>query len=378
MKVAIMQDSKKLISLYDKISQFTEYVLIDSFEDLKKEKKIRYVMAEQREMVAADLTQIRSSFPDIQILILSDKIDPFFEKSCLVHDILYLFEPWEESKCVQLIQQNWFNQLQKNEYQNVIAINGTHRCNGVTQTALSLGHVIGGLGLKTIVIGLNPYSPGEYPKVTGTYSFDMIYNLIENQVITDGEALLPYLTKLDYFNYLVGNRDLYKALTYQPEVIQQLIDIAKSYFNVVILDVGAHYDSYMAKVALENSNTHVLISTQEYQAGTEFNRWKDQILSHFNYFPKSTYQVVNKYATRAIIQSKQLESTLQIPVLTEIPYFPESNDAILTEGILYFADYKPYVRSIDGLARALVSEIIPDETRTVKKGILSRFVGSVM
>lgn len=378
MKVAIIGTSTKLKNLFDRLLQFNEYVSVENFDELKKEKKIRYVFSERGDLVAADLNQIRLNFPDVKILILSKTEDQFFEKTCLVHDILYLNESMGEMKCVELIQKKWFNQVQKNEYHNVIAIHGTHRSTGVTQTALSLGHVIGGLGLKTLVIGLNPFSPGEYPSVTGTYSFETIYELVENQVINDGETLLPYLSDLDYFKYLIGNRDFYKALTFQPEPIQRLIDIAKEYFNIVILDVGAFYDSFMAKVALESSNTHVLISTQEHQATEEYIRWKNQILSLFDCTPKSHYQVVNKYASKAIIQSKQLESTLQIPVLTEIPHFPESADAIMTEGILYFADYKPYYRAIDGLARALVGEVIPDEPKPVKKGLLSRLVGSVV
>lgn len=372
MKVAITNNSNKLISLFHKIPQFEEYILFDSFEDLKKEKKVRYIFAEQNDLVAADLAQIRASFPNSKILILSKSEDPFFEKTCLVHEILLLIESWEEERCVQLIQHNWFGQLQRSKYKNVFAIFGTHRCTGVTQTALSLGNVIGGLNLKTLVIGLNPYSSGEYPGIKATYSFDMIYDLVENDVIKDGETLLPYLTKLEYCYYLVGNRDLYKALTFQPEPIMKLIDYAKDYFNVVLLDVGAFFDSYMAKIALENSNTHILISTQEQQAIDEFTRWNEQILSRFNYYPKSSYQIVNKYASRAIIQSKSLEEALKIPVLAEIPYFPESNDAVVTEGILYNSDFKPYVKAIDGIARVLVNEVIPDE-RQHNRSFLSRF-----
>lgn len=358
MKIAIVQpnESSEKIVLYTK--QFTESVKVDSLEELKKEKKVEVIVTNQGDLKHSDISQLRSDFASKKILIITDSIDPFFEKICIAHDVLLISEEWSEREQLDTIQRVWFNLEEQTEYHNVIAIHGSHRQVGVTQTALSIGHTMGTLNYKVLVIGLNPYNPGEDLKTKSTYSFDQVYDLIQSNVINDGPSLLPYLEEYPHFHYLLGNRDFYRAQNFEKQPVQQLIQYAKDYFQVVILDIGAFYDSYLPLTGLELSNTHILVSSQEQYSLDEYKRWNDQVLSRFEFKPKLRYQVVNKYASKAIITNTHLEEKNEIPILTQVPFFPEANDSLIEDGLLCNAEYKPYNKAIEGIAKVIGDEIL--------------------
>lgn len=358
MKVAIIQPTDELENLVLFTRQFSSKIEVQSVDDVVKDKKIDVIIMNQNELEPSNVIQLRATFPTKKILIVSNQIDSFFEKSCVAHNILLLSNEWTQREQLDHIQKSWFGLEEQTEYHNVVAVSGSHRQVGVTQVALSLGNALGSFNYKTLVIGLNPYNPGEDSKRHATYSFDQIYELIQSNVITTGESLVPYLEKYDHFYYLTGNRDYYKALSFEGKTVERLIDIAKEHFQAVVLDIGAFYDSYLPLTGLQMSNTHILVSSQEQFSIDEYNRWNEQVLSRFEFHPKTRYQVVNKYASKAILTTKQLEEKLEIPVLTQIPFFPEANDALIEDGILYFSEHSPYNKVIDGIARVIGDEIL--------------------
>ncbi|MEK5217706.1 hypothetical protein [Psychrobacillus sp. FSL H8-0487] len=358
MKVAIVQPNEILTKLVLCTRQFTSSVEIMNLEDVGKEKKLDVLIMEHQGLTPTDIIQLRQQFQSMKILIVAEQIDTFFEKSCIAHDILLISNEMSQREQLDTIQKAWFGLEEQTEYHNVVAVYGTHRQVGVTQTALSIGNALGSFNHKTLVIGLNPYNPGEDTKKPATYSFDQIYDLVQSNVINSGETLIPYLEKYDHFYYLTGNRDFYKALSFDGKTVEQLIRLAKEHFQAVVLDIGSFYDSYLPLTGLQMSNTHILVSSQEQLSIDEFSRWQEQVLSRFDFYPKTSYQVVNKYASKAILTSKHLEEKLELPILTQIPFFPESNDALIEDGILYLSEYAPYNKVIDGIARAIGDEIL--------------------
>lgn len=357
MKVAVVKPTESLKDLILRTRQFAESIEIMNVEEIVKDRKIDVILMNQNDLKTNDIIQMRNQFVSKKILIQTEKLDAFFEKSCIAHDVLLISEEWSLRERIDHIQKSWFGLEEQTEYHNVVAVYGTHRQVGVTQTALSIGNVLGSFNYKTLVIGLNPYNPGEDSTRPPAYSFEQIYDLIESNVINTGEALLPYLEKYDNFYYLTGNRDKYKALAFEEKPVERLIHLTKDYFQAVVLDVGSFYDSYLPLTGLRMSNTHILVSSQEQISLDEFKSWKEQILNRFEFHPKTSYQVVNKYASKAILTGKHLEEKLELPILTQIPFFPEANDALIEDGTLFNADYTPYNKVIEGIGRAIGDEI---------------------
>lgn len=376
MKVAIIGPTEPLKNLVLFTRQFSSQVECNSFEEVIKDKKVDVLLTERGSLQANDIIQLRSQFPAKKIIVLADVFDPFFEKSCLAHDVLLLSKEWSEREQLNVIQKQWFGLEEQTEYHNVIAIHGTHRQVGTTQVALSVGHTLGSFNYKTLVIGLNPFNSMDDHKRKDGYSLDQVYELIQSNVITDGQSLIPYLEKYDSFYHLPSNRDFYKALTFEEKTISTLIHIAKEHFQAVILDVGGFYDSFLTLTGMKLSNTHILISSQEQQSLDEYERWNEQILSRFEFFPKTKYQVINKFGSKSIITMTLLQEKLEVPVLTHIPYFPEANDAIVEDGILYFSEYKPFNKAIDGIAKAIGDELTAASNNGKEgKGLLSALFG---
>ncbi|MFS0783394.1 hypothetical protein [Bacillus sp. 1P06AnD] len=357
MKTAIVNANEGLKRIVSHTLQFEECMEVRSLEELQKHKKMEVIVLEQCELNAMDIIQLRETFPSQKILVVADEIDAFFEKSCVAHDILLVSKEWAERDQLKVIQKSWFGLEEQTEYHNVVVFKGTHRQVGVTQLALSTGLAISRLNYKTLVIGLNPYNPGEIVTSPATYSFDQVYDLLQTNVINGGESLLPYLEKVENLYYLPGNRDYYKAAQYEGAAVERLIHYAKEYFDIVLLDVGAFYDSYLPLTALQMSNTHILVSSQEQLSIDEYKRWNEQVLNRFAFFPKTTYQIINKFATKAILTAKHLEEKQGVPLLMQVPYFPEANDAEIEDGILYLSEYAPFVKAIDGLAKTIGNEI---------------------
>ena len=359
MKVAIYQPSELLKRIALLTSQFDDPDLeIQSLDDLGKERRVEALLLERGDMSAHDVLLLREKFPLLKILIIYDEYDEFFNKSCITHDVHSLSKQIGEKEILRILQVEWFGLEEATEFQNVVAIHGTHRQVGTTQIALSIGNTLAELNYKVAVLGLNPYNPGELRPYKTKYSLDQVYDLLEGGVIKNGDDLKKYMLEIGKLHYLVGNADFYKSPQFEKEPIEHLIDVAKSYFDVVVLDVGSFYDSFLAITALERSNTHILVATQENLSINEYNRWKKQFLSRFSFHPKNSYMVVNKYASNAIITPKQLEQTHNTNLLAQIPYFPEAADAEYEEGILSRAGYKAYFKVIEGLAKSVANDVM--------------------
>lgn len=362
------EDLKRLVLFTQQLQEDVVFSTVE--EALKNQKKFQVLFIEKGDYTFSDVIELRKSFPTQKICMLGSGSDEVFTKTCLAQDILYLDNEKSERERLDIIQKVWYGLQEQAEYQNVVALHGTHRQVGVTQLALSLGHTLGDWNHSPIVIGLNPYNPGEYPELKAAYSFEQIYDLVKSNVIEDGEGLMQYLTKIDSFYYLVGNRDFYKAGEFEKDIVAKIIDIAKEKFDLVILDVGSFYDSYLPLMGLQMSNTHILVSSQEFISLDEYQRWYDQVLSRFPLHPKTTLQVVSKFASKAVITPKQLEEQHGVPVVAHIPFFPEANDAIFEDGILTLAGYKPYSKVIDGVAKTIVGEVsATNYSHTQKKGL---------
>lgn len=356
MKTAIVKPTEELRKLISFTQQLEEYLEVQSIEELEKDKKAVVIALDRGDLTPIDIIDLRGKFPRQRILMMFSDRDTLFENACIAHDVLLIPSEWTLRQQLDTIQKEWFGLEEQTEYHNVVAFHGTHRQVGVTQTALSVGNILGTFNLKTVVLGLNPYNPGEIINQKGSYSFDQIYDLLVGNLITDGQSLLPYLLKKNDFYYLTGNMDYYKAPEYEKEAVEKLINICKEYFDVVILDIGAFYDNLLPLTALEMSNTHILVSSQEQLSIDDYKRWDEQVLSRFEFFPKARYLVVNKYGSKGIITAKHLEEKLSVPLLLHIPFFPEANDAEIEEGILVLSEFSPYRKAIVGLAKTVSNE----------------------
>ncbi|MYL35483.1 hypothetical protein GLW08_20485 [Pontibacillus yanchengensis] len=366
MRVGVHSSRANITQTLESIPSIQAVQEFSSIDELKKDKKVKAILLDQNGFNTQDLLSFREVFPNHHFIILMKEKDEFFEKSCIAHDIKPVFNDIRDDELKNIIQTSWFKEKENTDNDHVIAIRGTHRQCGTTQTSLSLARSFAAYNRRVAVVGLNPYNPGYVRGLDNKYSLDYIYDHLESDVIRDAETLMKYMDESHGVHYLPGNSDLYKAPSFKETPIKRMIQYLKREFDIVILDVGSFYDSFLAMTALKEAGTHILIATQEVISLNEYQRWNEQIIDKFDLELPSSYLVVNKYATNAIITPKHISETLDIPMISHIPFFPEAADAEYEDGVLYDTIFKPYNRAIDGIAKALNQELVSEGKKANK------------
>ncbi len=366
MQIALKTKRQNISELFQDSPYIEDTLNINEISEIAKNKKVKGVIFDREEHTSHDILEFREQFPDINAIVLQDQEDELFKKSCLAHNIQVLLSDVEDEILLGVINEEWFGASHQGPEVNIIAVRGTHRQAGTTQTSLSMARSIAAYDHKAAVVGLNPYNPGSLPNLDEKYSLDQVYDLLESGVIKDSESLMKYFIDVDGFYYLVGNKDLYRALSFKREPIDYMISLLKENFDTIIFDVGSFFDSYLAMTGLQQAQTHILVGTQEWCSISDYKRWQEQYLTAFDLEPDHSYLIVNKYSAHAIISPKQLEESVDIGVLSYIPFFPESADAEYDDGILFDTNYKPYNKAINGIVKALIEDI--DESKRKKNG----------
>lgn len=364
MNIGYLGKNKQVLQWFKEIEEIKEVTVFTSVDELKAS-KIEHFYLEKEEYQSLDFFNIREKKPHAELLLLIEEGDDFGRNICVTHDITPIENTMEEANFKKLIRLKWFGKGDASLYKNVIAISGTHRGAGTTQISFALAQSLFELNTKSLVIGCNPYNPGEVPNVPMQHSLDTVYQYLENGVINDFEGIKKYFSEVGNFTYLMGNRNYYMAPEIKREPILKLIEIVKPHFDHIILDVGSFYDNYMPITALQCSDTHFLVATQEDVSTKEYIRWKEQVLDAFDFNPTHQYLVVNKFKNESVKTLKQIEEQLQSTPLSVIPYFPDAFDTEIENGFLYNAGYKAFNRGIIGIARLMVNNLIdvPKESK---------------
>ncbi|WP_214483770.1 hypothetical protein [Bacillus sp. SM2101] len=375
MKVAIYSENNILLQVLESISFINEVVSIESLDELSNQKlKIKAVLMDQNGITSPDLLAFREKHPKIKVVMMCDTDDAFFKKACITHSMIPIDVTEDESTIKSIIESEWFKVELRSSYKNVIAVHGTHRQVGVTQTTLSIARIMREYNYSVCVVGLNPYNPGEIADVTNQYSLDYIYPSLQNNVLKSFEELKAYMNDVDGFDYIIGNRDFYRAPEFEGEPIKLLIDSVKDHYDVVLLDCGSHYDNFLPITGLQLADTHLLVASQEFIATNEYNRWKSQILSTLQLKPTHSHLIINKYASNATITAKQLQDELEVSYLGEIPFFPEAADAQIESGYLGNVEFKPYKNAVISISKALIGEV-KEQQQVNKKNKRKLFSG---
>lgn len=213
----------------------------------------------------------------------------------------------------------------------VITILGTHAQTGVTATALSLAHALiegSGRSIKVGVLGFNCHAPGDvFMHYTGSFLNELH---AQTDVLTTLE-LERHMYKHDYrFAYLAGNADMTKKYRYPTSAAEQIINVAKQLFDVVILDAGASVDNNLCLQALLMADMRVVMTTNQPSAVRQWGRQRE-ILQFVA--PNLSYTLLANKVKRES-EAKDLAQQLQLPLLGWLPVVDRAFDCEREERLL--------------------------------------------
>lgn len=369
MKIATIS---KRSELFNNLSNDFNFVFFENIEELKKSKRISYLIMDGDELTSTDLLTIRDDFPKMKIILLINKgEDTFFEKACITHDIVTISKNVDSDDLKTCLETQWFDKKSDPE-NNVIAIMGTHSQVGVTHTALSIAKVMSEYNVRAVVIGLNPYNPGIVPKLESKPTLDQLYPLLESGAVVDEKGIANFLNEIDGFYYLPGNTDFYRSPSYKGEPVEDLVQILKKVYDYVILDCGSFYDNFLPITGLRIADTHLLIGSQEYDSINLFKTWEARILSKINIQAKTKHMILNKYSSGALLTAKYIQERIQYPILGHLPYVPGGSDDVQNYNLLINGDFKPYYKASVKLTKAILNKQ-SEPKRTKKKSLFAVF-----
>jgi MinD-like ATPase involved in chromosome partitioning or flagellar assembly len=198
----------------------------------------------------------------------------------------------------------------------VIAILGTHAQTGVTATALSLAHALiegSGRSIKVGVLGFNCHAPGDvFMHYTGSFLNELH---AQTDVLTTLELERHMYKHECGFFYLAGNADMTKKYRYPTAAAEQIINMAKQLFDVVILDAGASVDNNLCLQALLMADMRIVMTVNQPSAVRQWGRQRE-ILQFVA--PNLSYTLLANKVKRES-EAKDLAQQLQLPLLGWLP-----------------------------------------------------------
>jgi len=224
------------------------------------------------------------------------------------------------NQIVQIIRKNFNESLF--EKSNVVAFLSTVSNIGTTSTCLSVARSLEeNTKAKVGVLLLNAWDHGTYQlSYKGEYLDDLKVKL-HNQVINSKEEFLSYfhMEKENQLYFLGGNRYTKIERLYTKEEINYLINLSKKYFDVVLLDLGSHFDNALMVQGLHESDMRFLIVNQQPKTINRFNLVYDEILYPLNYKKEDFLTVINQFKDKAQLSTpKSIANELDMLNITTI------------------------------------------------------------
>ena len=124
-------------------------------------------------------------------------------------------------------------------------------------------------------------------------SLDGIRAAIFSEVLTLDE-LESSCVQRDNLFMLKGTENLLERKTYEPDVVNKILKVARQGFDYIIIDAGSAVESGLTIGCLMNSDYNILVATQQASAYENYRLKEEQVFYPLNMsFPKL---IVNKFA----------------------------------------------------------------------------------
>jgi len=335
-----------------------------------------------------ELQNVRKAYPSASIFYQLPQVTSLqqtknIQTTCGAHNIIPLSEHLSPIQVAEEVEKVLFNK--ENQTKNrVISFFGTHSGAGVSTTILNTADILAKkVNEKVLVLSLNPWDPSDYfLPYEGKYLSDLKIDL-KTKGLTE-EKLLQSVTKYDSFYHLAGNRDIKLQRFYKPEEIEQLIDLSKDLYDVILIDGGTHFDNAAFAQAYKQSDLKFLVTTQEPKGYRGY--WPHvfhQLIEPIGGKTDEFLLILNQYLPEmSLITEKSLTEELDISLLATIPSQSiYGHMAIAQKKLLHTLSInKEYKIALDTIANSIISRakltLKPvDDSDQKNTGILNKWFG---
>lgn len=216
----------------------------------------------------SELKEIRRAYPNLPVFyqfyrVTNEQQTKNIQMICAAHNIIPLSEYFSTEQVKEEVEKELFKT--DNPHRNrIISFFGTHSGAGVSTTVLNVADLlVKKVNEKVLVLSLNPWDPSDYfLDYQGKYLSDIKIEL-NTRGFNEEKLQQSVYQYPNSFYHLAGNRDIKLQRYYKTDEIEELLNIAKNVFDVILIDSGTHFDNAAFAQCYKQSDLKFLIATQE-------------------------------------------------------------------------------------------------------------------
>lgn len=266
--------------------------------------------------------------------------------------------------------------------QNIAVFFGADSKVGTTMTAQVCAEMLAkNTDLKIALLHLNENPGTHYFKIREeeNVGIDDIKIRLFNNILTADELFHTCIQQKGLF-VLQGPKSLLDIRHYHPEHLENLIQLAREVFDVIIIDAGFNIRTGMAVGALRSSNIRYLVTTQQETARKEFERMESQIFKALQMETSDFLLIANKYVnTSSIYTGKQLADLYKMSLAGTIPHMEFSGwQAEIDQKSLIHYENEGFNAQVEQLCKLIAAQMKIEYKNNLQPqaGWLSRIVGN--
>ncbi|SIT10760.1 P-loop NTPase family protein [Alicyclobacillus vulcanalis] len=307
-------------------------------------RKVDALLLDAKRVPETELYEIRERFSETPITYIVDEFTSALTAFAAAHNIRLVHASRVLSYLDEAIGQG--------QSTPILAFWGVYPRLGTTTIALAVAHVLAAQHGKSVgVLGLNAYDPGTAMVPGAEHHLDDILSYLAQQKL-DPETLQAAMEPVLRVKYLPGLQNQTRALAVMPEHVRHLLHVARSQFEVLVLDVGSALNTALALEGLQAATHRYVIANDLVATQRQLLRQMDYILRPLGVEPRDLMligsQVHGKGGLAKAVGMMQLAA---IPYYPSIDLFAEQSP----EPMKVFLAEKTFRKAVETLAQSAVT-----------------------
>ncbi len=200
-----------------------------------------------------------------------------------------------------------------------------------------------------------------------------------NAVLTGEELKDSCITRGNLY-VLLGPENMLEYRQYHLEHVERLYQLAMSFLDVLIVDVGSDLDCGLSLGAIQGSRGKFMVTTQQESAKSHFALVRQQLFTALQIKPEDFMLVINKYLEESQLSNvSQLTNYYSMAWAGTLPHMEHLGfDAELEHKTLFKMDVSEFNGGIQAVSRVVANRLgvtLKEPISNQKQGLLQKILG---
>lgn len=316
---------------------------VEDWHDLAS-REVDALLLDAKHVPETELYEIRDRFAETPITYIVDEFTSALTAFSAAHNIRLVHASRVLSYLDEAIGQG--------QSTPILAFWGVYPRLGTTTIALAVAHVLAAQHGKSVgVLGLNAYDAGTSLVPGAEHHLDDISSYLVQQKL-DPETLQAFMEPVLRVKYLPGLQNQTRALAITPEQVRHLLQVARSQFEVLVLDVGSVLNTALALEGLQAATHRYVVANDLVATQRQLLRQMDYVLRPLGMEPSDLMLIGSQvHGKTNVAKSVGLMQLASIPYYPSIDLYAEQSQ----EPMKVFLAEKTFRKAVETLAQSAVT-----------------------